>query len=274
MEEDYWIIDGQKVLLDEDTVIENPDLAEVGAWAVVQALRQPNGSLLAQYITITRGAEKPPQPIEFKGLVESFSDTVWVVAGRTVLINEDTVIEGTPQVGAVARVQALQQADGSLLATRIVIEERVVEFEGPILEISPQVWVIAGRRVEVDANTVVVGTPRVGALAEVQAIERADGALLATRIEIQEPEPTPTPTPTTPHTPTLTPSPTEPSEPTSTPQATETLEPTPTPQASETPEPTATLSPTETPTETGEPSSAKPTVTSEETATPTVKREA
>lgn len=243
MEKDHWVVAGQKVLLNEDTIIEHPELAEVGAWAVVQARRRPDGSLLALRITITRGAEKPPQPIEFKGLVESIGDAVWIVAGRTVLINEETVIEGTPQVGAVARVQALQQADGTLLATRIVIEERVVEFEGPIQEIGSDAWVIAGRRVEVDANTVVVGEPRVGALAEVRAIEQADGTLLATRIEIKEPEPTATPTP----------SPTEISELTSTPQATRTLEPTPTPQATQTPEPTATLGPTETPTETGEP---------------------
>lgn len=272
IEESHWVVAGQKVLLNEDTVIEHSELAEVGAWAVVQARRQSDGSLLAQHITITRGADKPPKPVEFKGVVESISEAAWVVAGRTVLITEETVIEGTPRVGVVARVHALQQSDGTLLATRIVIEERIVEFEGPIQEIGADAWVIAGHRVAVDANTAIEGMPQVGALAEVRAIERVDGSLLATRIEIREPEPTATPEPT--ETPTETPEPTATLTPMATPSPIETSEPTSTPQVTGTLEPTATLSSTETPTETAEPTSAEPTVTLEGTGTPAVKRDA
>ncbi|MFQ6057388.1 MAG: DUF5666 domain-containing protein [Anaerolineae bacterium] len=268
MDEDGWTIAGQKVLINDETIIEHGELAEVGAWAVVQAVRQPDGSLLALRITITRAAEKPPQPIEFTGTIDSFSDKVWIVGGVTILINEDTVIEGTPQVGAVAHVRAVRQPDGSLLALRIVVEpleEQVVEFEGPIQSIGPDSWVVAGRTVLVDANTVIVGTPRVGAMAEVRAIARADGTLLATRIEVQEPTETPQPTATA----TLTPAPTE--------TPTQTTEPTQV-GPTETPQPTATATltpaPTETPMETGEPASAEPTATAEGTGTPTpLKRE-
>jgi len=92
-------------------------------------------------------------------------------------------------------------------------------------------WVIGGRPVMVTWATEIIGTPRVGKTATVQAIRYRGQPPVAIRIEIVEPTPTATPTAT------LTP--------TETPESTET--PTATPTETETPESSETLAPMTTP---------------------------
>ena len=66
-----------------------------------------------------------------------------------------------------------------------------LEFEG-IIEDMPAaapwigIWLIDGREVEVDANTVIEGTPEVNLIAEVEALVRPDEPLLAIEVEIKE----------------------------------------------------------------------------------------
>lgn len=191
-----WIVEGQRVLLDESTTVEGAEWAAVGRRATVDALLQPNGDLLALNIKVEPPPppEKPVEIVEFKGTIESIEEDAWTVAGTRVLVDANTVIEGTPQIGASAQVKAVRRGDGSLLATRIVVEsrqERIVEFEGPILSIEPEQWIVAGFAVQIDENTVIEGSPRIGNLAEVRAVERADGTLLAQRIWVLPVSPTP-----------------------------------------------------------------------------------
>ena len=229
-----WVVEGQEVRVNADTAIdEQKGRAEVGAWAQVKATRQADGSLLATKIVIKRPKEAPSEPVEFQGVIESLSDTTWVISGVAVAIAGDTAIEGTPQVGSVAEVKAIRRADGSLLAKRITVrkpeeEAAVVEFEGSIESIGDTMWVIDGRAVAIDANMVIEGKPQVGFIAEVKAIQRADGSLLATRIEVkaeQRQEPEPTKTPQVMETPELSegPEPAETQEPTEAPETNESI---------------------------------------------------
>ena len=199
-----WVVGGQEVRVNAETAIdEKKGRAEVGAWAQVKATRQADGSLLATKIVIKRPREAPSEPVEFQGVIESLSDTTWVISGVAVTIADDTAIGGTPQVGFIAEVKAIRRADGSLLAKSITVrkpeeEAAVVEFEGTIESIGDTMWVIDGRAIVLDANTVIKGTPQVGLIAEVKALERADGSLLAMWIEVkaeqrQGTEPTETP---------------------------------------------------------------------------------
>lgn len=208
-----WRIGGQRVVVTDDTVIQPSDQAQVGAWVLVTAERQSDGSLRALRITVLRPAATP-EVVEFSGPIRSFSEQEWVVGEHVVRITPQTTIEGTPQVGATAHVRALRLADGALVAERIRVEppQQVVQFEGPIQEIQETWWVVGGRRVTLDANTVVEGTPQVGHIAEVTAQVLAEGGLLATHITVRPPPSSPTwtpsPTATTPATATWTPSPT------------------------------------------------------------------
>jgi hypothetical protein len=161
-------------------------------------------------------SKEDEQEVEFEGVIESFSDTEWVVGGRTVAVNPATEIVGTPAIGLKAEVRALVQADSSLLAIRIKVEAaddddaqpEEVEFEGIIEAMPaglPAEWVIGGRTVTANAQTIITGTPEIGLKAKVTALRDSDGKLLATAIAIEMPEPTKMPRPT--RTPTSTPTP-------------------------------------------------------------------
>jgi len=62
-------------------------------------------------------------PIEFSGLIERLTDTGWQVAGITVTLSAATRVEGLPHIHAIAEVQGMLQADGTVLAETIQIEE-------------------------------------------------------------------------------------------------------------------------------------------------------
>jgi len=193
-----WTIGGQIVIVDENTVIdEEAAPAAVGAVARVIATRQQDGTLLGVAIIIERAAEIPEQPFEFQGLIESFGSAEWIVGGHSLLITEQTVIEGTPQKGLLAEVKAMRQSDGSLIAVRIVVRlpTEEVQFEGVIQSVGDGEWIVEGVTVRLDAETAVEGTPAVGAVAEVQGLLLPDGAVLARRIVVQS-ESTGTVTPT------------------------------------------------------------------------------
>jgi len=194
---DVWTIDGQLVRIDANTRIDEQEgTAAVGAMARVIAIRQQDGTLLAIEITIERAEQTPEQPFEFQGLIESFSPTQWIVGGHTLIITEDTLIEGTPHKGFLAEVKALRQSDGSLLAVHIFVRPPTeeVQFEGVIQSLGAEEWIVDGVTVRLDAETIVEGTPAVGSRVEVEGLLLPDGAVLARRIMVQ-PLPTATPAP-------------------------------------------------------------------------------
>ena len=68
------------------------------------------------------------EKLEFEGTIENMPPDApwigeWVIDGQTVIVNADTVIEGTPEIDLIAKVEALVQPDGSLLAIKIKVEE-------------------------------------------------------------------------------------------------------------------------------------------------------
>jgi len=56
----------------------------------------------------------------FEGEIEAIDLTVWIIAGLPVQIDKDTVIDGTPQVGELARVDG-RTIDGQLFAAHIIL---------------------------------------------------------------------------------------------------------------------------------------------------------
>jgi len=247
--DDAWVIGGQTVLVDANTVIdESEGPAVVGAYVEVKAIRQSDGSLYARRIKVEESHETPeptetpdatetpeptetpdatetpeptetpdatetPEPtetpdpgprVEFRGVVESISDAQWVISGQTVLVDINTEIDeshGPAQVGATVEVKAHRQADGSLYAYRIKVEEAddddddedgvEIEFQGFIEAVNGDVWVVAGEEVIVDANTNIderEGKAVVGAYVEVKAERRTDGSLYARRIRVRTQE--------------------------------------------------------------------------------------
>lgn len=60
---------------------------------------------------------------EFKGKVQTILPDLWVIGGVTVSVSAATEIRGTPKVGSLVEVRVVTNADGSLMATRIKLED-------------------------------------------------------------------------------------------------------------------------------------------------------
>ncbi len=59
------------------------------------------------------------EDVEFRGLIEVKSEGTWVVSGISVAVDAQTELKGALEVGDLVKVEALTQADGSLLALEI-----------------------------------------------------------------------------------------------------------------------------------------------------------
>jgi hypothetical protein len=183
----------------------------VGDWARVKAIAVNstdafNASFLATYIAIIKPVDRKGRLIEFAGTIEETAEdgSYIVVRDITVTIDAHTVIvchlvaatdANCPlTVGSTVQVGGYLRADGTVLARKIVVGPRTfmvsyVEFEGPIeafTDTVPADWIIGGRQVRVDDETVVEGTPRLGTMAEVQALSQPSGIPRARLVRIEE----------------------------------------------------------------------------------------
>ena len=59
------------------------------------------------------------EDFSFTGTIEAISVTSYIVGGKTVVVNAGTMLDSGLVIGAVARVEVILQADGSLLAKEI-----------------------------------------------------------------------------------------------------------------------------------------------------------
>jgi len=166
--------------------------------------------------------------VEFRGTLQRMDETLWVVDGLPVILQDTTTILGRPYLGTTIRVRGIVSGEGSLLAT----------------------WL----KVESEEATLTPETPTPAAT----STPTATPTPTPTSIPTSTPTPTDTPTPTSTIAPTDTPEPEETPGPTATLVPTETPEPddepeptkrppTMTPAPTNTPLPTTTLAPTETP---------------------------
>jgi len=113
-----WIVNGITVAINVATVVRG--VPELGLIAEVQGILQPDGSVLAQSITV-KGPGITPQ-VDIEGVVEKIDAKYWVIAGTTVYVDARTFIDDSrapAEVGMWAQARALRRLDGTLLAQRI-----------------------------------------------------------------------------------------------------------------------------------------------------------
>ncbi len=151
--EDAWTIAGQTVLINSETEIK--DSPAVGDEVKVQALTQPDGSLLAREIekadsngsdgensdsdsqdenTSPDGQdqighdgsqdESTAEMKEIRGTLKAVNGDVWIVNGVLVLVGASAEVDGDPQVGDVVKVEGALLPDGSLRAHTIAVEDK------------------------------------------------------------------------------------------------------------------------------------------------------
>ena len=169
----------------------------VGELIEVLAELRPDGSLLALRV------DSADQPTEIPGLttLQGFfqgGDPIdrerWLVSGVGVDLGSRTYTDGRPQAGQLVKVTAVLQEDGFLLAREIenqaivanlATDEITLTLEGPFQGAERGSWIIGGVRFDVDAATVLEGSPSVGRRVSVTAKYDPLG-LLATRVSAEE----------------------------------------------------------------------------------------
>lgn len=113
-----WVVNGIAVNLNFATVIRGTP--ELGLIAEVQGILQPDGSVLAQSITV-KGPGITPH-VDIEGIVDRIEAKYWIVAGTTLYVDARTFIDESrapAEVGMWAQVRAYRRLDGTLLALRI-----------------------------------------------------------------------------------------------------------------------------------------------------------
>lgn len=191
-----WLVGETSVLVDDRTTVsEKRGRAEPGAWVIVWGERDPYGSVRAALIQIDRPAGRSGPVIQFSGVLHKQAGAWWVIDDALVQVTPDIAqITGEPRIGALLWVVAENQ-DTSYRALAIEVlaqtsDTRPVEFEGPIETLGTSEWTVAGHRLVLGSDSVIIGEPAIGAVAEVRAAARSDGAwnVLLARI-VDEPPP-------------------------------------------------------------------------------------
>ncbi len=189
-EGDIWLIDGQRVLVTGETVVdETAGEAAVAADVWVTA-EWRNDALVAISIKVE---EPAPERWEFTGIIESIQGQTWTIVGNRIDVASGTVSGDTPQVGCSAQVRALKHHDGSVVVESVVVDcrqQEQVEFTDIIRSIDGDRWQVGNTTVIV-SQAEIVGEAEIGRWAEVEGNQQADGSVLATHIRVLEPTATP-----------------------------------------------------------------------------------
>jgi len=215
----FFVDENTTIEGDDDALISFTDL-EVGFLVEVHFDRRDDGTLLATRIEVEDnfGDDNRGRHVEVEGPISDLGDDFIVVSEDTFFVDDHTVILGDDdhgmipfsdlQVGFVVEVHALRQSDDTWLAIKIEVEddfdddddnddredEEDFEIKAPIREIGSDFIIVAGFTFFVDSNTVITGDNEqtigfgdlmVGFIVEIHADRRADGTLLATRIEVE-----------------------------------------------------------------------------------------
>ena len=219
-----WNIGGRVVIADEKTELDTErGPIETGVCVEVEGRLRPDGSVLAEEIERKSPSEcglpgRDPKndddddddddrgKVELEGTIESLPNGLigmWTVAGRQVLVSATTELEQDDRpfaVGVCVEVEAVRNGAGMLLALEIETESRGdcgspggsagrVELIAELRRIDgPGDWLVGGTRVVLTDDTKLRtqrGPAALGACLRVKGETRADGALIASAIDVR-----------------------------------------------------------------------------------------
>ncbi len=203
-----WLVSGTTVHVSAATEIdEDGNAIAVGATVEVEGTMGTDGSITATKVQIEEGADDDAfGEAELHGTVESLPATTgfigdWVVSGITVHVTAATEIEaehGMIAVGSFVEVKGLSEADGSITASKVELDNDQGDDEDGdgiltgTLEHSQSgddtgVWMVSGHRIRVTNQTMIVRNGHSlhrGADVRVSGHWRANGSMRAQRIVV------------------------------------------------------------------------------------------
>ena len=193
------LVDGFRVVLGALTEIE--DGMQVGDFLKIEALLQPDGSLLAQEVDSLGKVEAEDVPeaskVEIEGTLESIDDedNTLVVNGIKVAVSALSETQGELMVGSLVKVEGILRPDGSVRARELKGQGRAgtasgteVRVEGVIERVTRdeagniESVEVDGLALALGALTKVEGTMELGASVTATAII-SDGEFLAGKLE-------------------------------------------------------------------------------------------
>lgn len=198
----FFVTDSTVILDDEKNPIAFTDLQK-GEVVEIRAEVLLDGTLIATRIKVEG---KFKDEVELTGTIESIGTDSLVVSGFTFFVDANTVILDNKEnpvdfstliVGMIVEIRGRRQADGSLLATKIKIEDRIedeVEITGLIEDISDSTITVAGLTFKITKNTVILDNNKnpiqladlsPGQTVEVRGDLLVDGTLVAIRIKLE-----------------------------------------------------------------------------------------
>jgi hypothetical protein len=127
-----WVVNGVSFLVTEETSISGAPIVGDSIHVVGRILE--TGEYVADMVKLSK---MDKEILCFSGVVDSISDTAWVISGQNIVINEDTELDDGLAIGSEVEVRFTVQDDESWLALEISLftdEENppVVEpTEGP-----------------------------------------------------------------------------------------------------------------------------------------------
>lgn len=185
---DIWIIGGKSFKLNDATILDN-GLA-VGVQAEVEFIILSDGSLLATSIE-TKAPDDIAEDFSLTGVIESISANQLVLGGKTFKIDGNTMLDNGLATGVLARVEFVEQADGSFLALEVetdasdasIIKQENFTASGPIQSMDAGSVMVDGRKFIIDSSTILDSGLSPGVLVKVEFVLKPDGTMLAREVE-------------------------------------------------------------------------------------------
>lgn len=121
--------------------------------------------------------------VQFAGGLKEMQGNEWLVGNIWVRLTDSTNILGAIKPGYYVDVTGRLQPDGVVMAYQIAL--RTLQLSGQLAILSPEQWRVGNMKVQVTADTAVLGKPFSGSQAEVQAILLDGGQLQAVNAVIK-----------------------------------------------------------------------------------------
>lgn len=209
---DAWTIAGQSFLLTPDTEIKGS--LEVADIAKVHAYLGESGEVFAREIEPAEDSddsdsdddsfdddltelEENGHEIEFVGLVESMGDTMWMIAGREVIVNPATEIKGIFEDGTLVKVHASFFEGEGLVAREIepaqdddlddddLDDDSDLKFKGFVEAIDEETVVVDGTTFHFSDFTEFEDEISIGDFVEIYFFDQ-DGQNIVREIELED----------------------------------------------------------------------------------------
>jgi hypothetical protein len=135
------------------------------------------------------------QKISFEGILESQSDSNWMVSGISVMLQADTTLVsgaekvGSFKVGSVVEVEGITNSAGGVFANEIHLRE--YQFYGTVQKIDSNLWQISGIQLIITFKTQIDDDIRVGDNVAVLTRSEDNGLYALAILREQQPVETP-----------------------------------------------------------------------------------